>query len=219
LVETLSFLKQRTLFGLLSDAALGDLAHSAGQRRLERGEVLGVAGAPCEWVYFAMRGRIRATKMSPAGREQVINEIWPPEPFYLVPALDGGPLPVSTQAATRATVLVLASRDMLSLLDRHPVLACALATLLAHRLRKISELVGELSLQTVPERLAKFLLDIARSTPPHRLTQYEMAVHLGTVREVVSRTLSDFQTRGWLRVDRGRIEILDSDAMRALAER
>ncbi len=217
--ETVAFLRTETLFGVLDDQDLHDVARLAGRRHVDRGQMLGIAGGRCESVYFVIRGRILAFKTSPEGREQVINEVWPPDPFYLTPALDGQPLPVSTQAATRATVLVFSSSDFLQLLDRYPALCRALATYLARRLRRLSDLVGELSLQSVPERLARFLMDSARSATAYRYTQSEMAAHLGTVREVVSRTLADFQAKGWLQVDRGRIRILDPRALRSLADR
>jgi len=66
--------------------------------------------------------------------------------------------------------------------------------------------------------LASLLLDRATGSVDHRMTQREMAARLGTVREVVSRTLGEFQDSGWIVVHRGRIEILDTDALRCVAQ-
>ncbi len=102
---------------------------------------------------------------------------------------------------------------------RAPALERGLLQTFAGRLRRLSDLVGELSLYTVPERLARLLLEVAGAPPERRLTQQEMAVRLGTVREVVARTLADFQSKGWLTLDQGRIAIRDADALRDLAFR
>ncbi|MBC7317018.1 MAG: winged helix-turn-helix domain-containing protein, partial [Chloroflexi bacterium] len=51
-----------------------------------------------------------------------------------------------------------------------------------------------------------------------RMTQREMAAHLGTVREVVARALAQFERQGWIRLGRGVIEILDAEALRKAAD-
>jgi len=142
-----------------------------------------------------------------------VREVQPGEAFYLVPALDGGPLPVTTQAATRARVLALSRQSFLALLRDHPSVARRVLLSLAQRLRRLSSLVADLSLRSVPERLARLLVDLARSPGGRRMTQREMAAQLGTVREVVARALKKFEGEGWIRVQRGRIEILDLEAL------
>lgn len=205
-----------------AELAPGDLARVAAttsEVRLARGEILALEGEPCVSIYFVWEGRVRALKTSPQGREQVVNELRPPQAFYLVPALDGGTLPTTTQAATRTRLLAMARERFLEVLDAYPAVARALLVDFSRRLRRLSALAGELSLYTVPERLARLLLATAETPNAPRMTQHEMATSLGTVREVVARTLADFQDRGWLRLERGRIEILDVEALRELASR
>ncbi len=213
------FLAHHYLFTHLEAQALDDVAAGASLRRLARGEILGIEGDPCEAVYLVMDGRVRALKLSPQGREQVVNEMHAGDEFYAVPALDGGRLPVTTQAATRAVLVFWPAEVFRNLLAAHPALERGLLQTFAGRLRRLSDLVGELSLYTVPERLARLLLEVAGAPPERRLTQQEMAVRLGTVREVVARTLADFQSKGWLTLDQGRIAIRDADALRDLAFR
>ncbi len=214
-----AFLAHHVLFSHLDPRGLADVAGRALERRLARGEVLALEGEPCEAVYLVVEGRVRALKMSPQGREQVVNELRAGQILYVVPALDGGPLPTTSQAATRATLLAWRVGDWLELLDRYPSLERRLLVDFAGRLRRLADLVGELALYSVPERLARLLLELSEEPPQRRLTQQEMATRLGTVREVVARTLAGFQARGWLMVDRGRIEIHDVEALRDLASR
>ncbi len=87
----------------------------------------------------------------------------------------------------------------------------------AQRMRKLTSLAEDLSLRTVPERLAKLLIERAVSSADHRMTQREMAAQLGVVREVVARSLSRFEQQGWIRVRQGVIEILDPEALRQAA--
>jgi CRP-like cAMP-binding protein len=98
----------------------------------------------------------------------------------------------------------------------------------ADRLDHLTNLVEDLSLRTVRGRLARFLLEHAPPGPSgsidaggvtRRWTQDEIAAHLGTVRDMVGRTLRSFGDAGLIRMDRQRIVLLDREALEAEAQR
>ncbi|MFP3897600.1 MAG: Crp/Fnr family transcriptional regulator [Anaerolineales bacterium] len=208
------YVRDHPFFEGLGETRLHDLTRMTTLQELDQGQILGLEGDRCTSVYFVVEGRIRAIKMSAVGREQVLGEFEPGEAFYMVPALDDGPLPVTTRTATRATLLRLACQDFIRLIKRHPPVAMQVLTTLAHRMRRLTSLIEDLSLRSVSERLAKMLLKRAESAHSQRVTQREMAAQLGTVREVVARNLAQFQEQGWIEVHRGSIEIIDPQALR-----
>ena len=65
-------------------------------------------------------------------------------------------------------------------------------------------------------RLADFILRRASSDGILRITQQEMAGHLGTTREVVARILRAFVARDFIETRRGMTRVLDSAAMAKL---
>lgn len=211
------FLSQRPLFRTVSPQDLMRLAAHAWIRDVLRDEIIALEGDPCQAVYVVVQGRVKAVKTSLQGREQVVQVLGPGEIFYLAPALDGGPLPVTTQAATRARLLGLGRETLLSFLEAHPSLAFQALVEMARRLRQMSALIEDLSLRTVAERLARLLCEQVNLGSNQRMTQREMASRLGTVREVVARTLAQFDRQGWIRLGRGAIEILDLEALRQAA--
>jgi len=213
---TRQYLAAHPYFRALSPVELAKIAQLASSRTLARGEMLALEGDACTSVYFVVQGRIRAFKISPQGREQVVSELGAGQAFYIPPALDGGPLPVTTQAATKATLISFSRQDFLLLLQRHPSIAMQVLVDLARRLRQLSSLVEDLSLRSVQERLARVLLERAGTSEGRHLTQREMAAQLGTVREVLARALSQFEHQGWIRVRRGLIEIIDPQALRRI---
>jgi CRP/FNR family transcriptional regulator len=73
------------------------------------------------------------------------------------------------------------------------------------------ELASDLSLRTVPQRLAKLLLDQAHVAAP--MTQHEMAARLGTVREVVGRALRTLTDEGLIRIESNRIVIKNREGL------
>ena len=78
-------------------------------------------------------------------------------------------------------------------------------------------LVQEVAFGRIDARLAQRLLQRRNSDDRVTLTHHELAVELGTAREVISRQLKDFEHRGWVRLERGQIDILEPGALAARA--
>jgi len=194
------------------------LLRQAHLRPLEEGEILALEGDPCTAVYVVLRGRVHALKTSAEGREQIVTSLLVGQVLYAVPALDGLPLPATAQAATHSVVLAIPRQAFLDALRTCPDMAMAVLRDFAGRLRQLTALVEDLALRSVAGRLARLLYERASQPGSPRMTQREMAAHLGTVREVVARTLAQFERQGWIRLGRGVIEILDAEALRKAAD-
>ena len=204
--DALAVLRATPYFQGLHPAALADLAARATERTYARGELILLEGERAHAVYLVVRGQVRAYKLSPEGRQQVLDRLGPGQSFNLVPVLDGLPNPASVEAVNQATVLALPAEVFRDLLRRHPAVAQAVLADLAGRVRRLATLVEDLSLRTVRARLARYLLRQAQQ-PGRRLTQAEMAAELGTVRDVIGRALADFEAEGLIAIDRHRIVV------------
>lgn len=66
-------------------------------------------------------------------------------------------------------------------------------------------------------RIAERLVKIADDDGVVQATHHDIATELGTAREVVSRQLHEFQKRGWLEQGRGRVRLLQPDALARFA--
>lgn len=86
--------------------------------------------------------------------------------------------------------------------------------LLSQRLSTVMALVDEIAFRRMDTRLVNFLIERSRMSASVRLTHQEIAAELGSSREVISRLLEDFAAEGILLSSRGKIEILDSEALR-----
>ena len=93
---------------------------------------------------------------------------------------------------------------------------------LAQRLRRTNESLSDLVFSDVPGRVAKALLDLAdrfgTATDkgvhvPHDLTQEELAQLVGASRETVNKSLADFVSRGWIRLEGRAVTLLDVDRL------
>jgi len=213
------FLRQSSCFSELVENELVEVASRVQERTFRRGEVILLEGEMPRAVYFIVRGQVRTYSLSLEGREQVLKRLGPGESFNVVPVLDGGPSPSSAMAWTDVTLYAIERGDFLQTVRQHPTVAMALLADLVTRLRHMTALVKDLSLRTVGARLAKLLLTQATEevAAPRRMTQREMAAQLGTVREVVGRTLAELELDGLIRMERHRIVIVDRRGLESKA--
>jgi CRP/FNR family cyclic AMP-dependent transcriptional regulator len=213
--DAATFLKSLPYFAGLSEPALAALAAHAHSRAYARGELVMLEGEEADAACFVVSGQVRVYMLSPEGREQVLDRVGPGQALNLVPLFDGQPNPASAEAVNAALVLSLPREDLLAALRHYPALAEALLAELAAQLRHLAGLAADLSFRTVRARLARYLLRQAGQAG-RRLTQAEMAAELGTVRDVVGRTLADFQAEGLIAVERHRIIIRDRAGLEAV---
>lgn len=221
----IDLLRRVSYFAGLSDALLAELAAMAGERRYARGQVIFLEGEPCAGLHIVAEGTVRIYKISPQGREQVLEQLGPGRTFNDVAVLDGGPNPASAMAATDVLLGVVSRAGIRRLAQAHPELAWALIESIAARARHLVAMVEDLSLRSVKARLAKLLLaqaqQLAGQTHIDRdqmVTQAEMAARLGTVREMIGRALRELADDGLIAFDRHRIMILDRARLADVAE-
>jgi CRP/FNR family transcriptional regulator len=84
----------------------------------------------------------------------------------------------------------------------------------AQRISHLILLVEEVAFGRIDERLAQCLLEMREVDNTVEATHQVLAAELGTAREVISRQLKEFERRGWIALQRGRIEILQPDNLR-----
>lgn len=214
-------LQRISLFADLPQTTLARLASVAIRRMYEADETIILEGAPCRVAYFVAAGHVRASRISPDGREQVLVRLGPGQSFNTVPPFRPEGLNHATvRAAEEVTLYAVAGEDLLRLVSEDTHLALALLRDFADRLDHLTDLVEDLSLRTVRGRLARFLLEQAEDDAvAPRWTQAEIAARLGTVREMIGRTLRAFADANLVRIDRQRIVLLDREGLETEAGR
>ncbi len=220
-------LKKVPLFADLSEKELAFLAERATPRRLGAGELIFSEGEACEGLYVVESGAIRVFKTSAGGREQVLTIEGAGGSVAELPVFDGGDYPASAAAMNQATVLFVSKRDFQALCLEHPQVALKVLKVVGKRLRRLVGIIEELSFTTIHHRLASLLLRLAerrgkRTARGVEITiqssNQELAAHIGTVRELVSRNLSRLQAEGIIRMEGKTIIIPNLDALRAEVE-
>lgn len=225
-IDKIAALRRTTLFGRLADEELYALAARVVERRLAREEMLFMAGEEARGLYVVVSGAVRAFRAGADGREQVIHTERAGATLAEVPVFDNGTYPATAVADEESVVLSIAKEDVRAVCLEHPEIALAALELLAGRLRRHAELVEALSLRAVGQRLARLLLmeANARGMRSNRgiifdlpMTNGQIAAHIGTVTEVVSRALARLQQDGLILFENRRVTIPDEELLAAYA--
>lgn len=208
------------LFQGLDQATCTDLARRMTQREYAEGEIIFLEGEAAAGLYFVEYGWLKAVRALPEGREHVLRHIGPGEVLNEIGAFAEQPNPATAIALEPSKLWLLPRTSVVKLVRTRPEIAERVIASLAARVVTLVNLVTDLSLRPVAGRLARLLLDSAKSDTlyrPHWYTQAELAARLGTVPDVVQRGLRNLESEGIIQVERQRILILDRAALERLA--
>ncbi|MCS6807979.1 MAG: Crp/Fnr family transcriptional regulator [Bacteroidota bacterium] len=166
-------------------------------------------GSNCGKIGFVQRGVIRVFKLSETGREITLYRLYAGESCVLSMscALSHPIHQASAVVEEEAEILTTTIHDFQLLMERSHEARNYVFSQFASRLTDIMLLVEEVVFQRVDVRLAALLADLARHSSVIAKTHQELAIELGTAREVVSRILKDFEHRGLVRLSRGTITV------------
>ncbi len=208
------------LFRTLPEELRRELAEMSVEKRYEAGEVMFYEGDPCEGLFVVGEGTVKICKTSPTGREIMLAMETAPSSVAEAPLFDEGDYPATVRTLTPVTAYLIRKEDFRRYCLAHPEVALRVFAILGRRLRQLVGLIEAITFGSVRQRLARLLLEShergeMESAP---LTHEELAMRLGTVREVVSRNLARFQAEGMVKIDRRQIVITDAEALRAEAE-
>ena len=213
-------LRSLPFFDGLDDEALVGLARAARRREYRAGEVIVLEGEAQPGLYFLDSGYVKVVKSAPSGREQTLRVLEPGDTFNEIGVFSRQPNPATAVALEPSAVWLIPRDALTGLLRERPDFAQSVIERMAERMLFLVGLVSDLSLRPVTGRLARLLLDAAAANVvprPRWLTQAELAARLGTVPDVVQRSLRGLEADGLIAVDRAEIRILDRPALEQLA--
>jgi CRP/FNR family transcriptional regulator len=146
--------------------------------------------------------------------------VGPGEVFNAIGVLASEVNPGTVVALEPAVVWIIERNSLLQLLEEYSSLTWAVIQALAERVQRLMNQVEDLSLRTVESRVARLLVEEATDLFLIRRqweTQAELAARLGTVPDVLNRTLRKFAEQGLIKVDRQRIQILEKERLSLIA--
>jgi len=208
----------------LSDKDRTEVLRAARRRRFTRNEVVFHEGDPADTAHLLAKGRVSVTITTPLGDKAMLAVLGPGAVFGELALLAEEPVRSATITALEATETLSLSRAQFEGLRReHRTTDRFLVEALASALRDMSQRLLEALYVPADTRIVRRVQQLATEYSDGRaetvipLTQEALASMAGTARPTANRVLRALESDGLVRVGRGRITVLDAEALRIRA--
>ncbi|WP_127478083.1 Crp/Fnr family transcriptional regulator [Sulfurivermis fontis] len=179
-------------------------------RSLPPGQVVCQQGDSCGYLPLLLSGRARVFKSAESGREITLYRIDAGDSCVLTASciMSDIPFPALAVSETEVEAVLIPAGSVRAWMGESAAWRRYLFGLVARRLADVIAVVEEVAFRRLDARVAAWLLEHAAGGVAHT-THQELAVDLGSSREVVSRILRDLENEGMIRRTRGEILLLD----------
>jgi CRP/FNR family transcriptional regulator len=219
-------LRSAHVFARLDEEDRRRLAGVARLQFFRRGQAVFSEGDPPEHFCTVVQGRVKVFKMTPAGKDVILEIFGAGDPLGAVAAYDGHPFPASAVALEDSQVLLVPRQAFFALLEQHPTLVRGLLSGLTHRLAELAFRMAELSGGRVEPRFARLFLKLAHEQGrperggtfiPVSLSRQELADLTGTTIETSIRIMSRWGKQRIVATEKDGFLVLNPGELETLA--
>ncbi len=185
--------------------------------QVDRGSFVFRAGDSCAAFLLLLEGTVRVQLTAASGREVTLYRISAGGTCILTTSrlLGHDDYPAEAIAETDVQALAIPSSFFQQVLESSPSFRTLVFDGFSKRLSSVIQKIDELVFTAIDVRLASALVRIHRDNV-ESITHQQLAVELGTAREVVSRHLKRFEKSGWVRLGRGSVQVIDAESLSSL---
>lgn len=177
-------------------------------------------GQTADNLWLLLDGTVKVQQKSETGREVFLYRVHAGESCVLTTAcmLAFEDYAAEGTAETEVEAVAIPRKTFDDLVARSPVFREFVFTAYSRRITDLFTLIDDIVFQRMDVRLASRLLELADGQGVVHATHAVLGTELGTAREVISRTLSEFQRRGWVEQSRGEVRLIETDGLEHLVK-
>jgi CRP/FNR family transcriptional regulator len=187
-------------------------------KNIDKGTLLFQDGQSCSGFYYIVSGSLRVFSMDINGKEMEITRLSAGDFCGEAIAFAGKNFPVYAEIAEKAVLLYFSKTTIQAETTKHPEVAQFFLELLANKCITLNKRLETLSMSTVRQRLAKYLLQQCTGescTITLGIKKGQLATELGTVNETLSRNFKHLEEDGLISVNGKKITIKNCQGLRA----
>ncbi|RKN74970.1 Crp/Fnr family transcriptional regulator [Paenibacillus ginsengarvi] len=165
---------------------------------------------------FVLRGSVRILKVSRQGREVTLYRVQDGQSCVLMMASILGESAYEASASIEAEteIMLIPIPLFKSWLDVYQPLKRYIFQQITQRITSVTELLENIAFKPISYRIADFLIKQSASNGTViKITHEQLAIELGTAREVISRALKDFSRKNIVVSGRGQLQIVDRNLL------
>jgi CRP/FNR family cyclic AMP-dependent transcriptional regulator len=226
--EKLRLLRELELFRGLSDVDIEAIGHATTMTHCHPGQIILSPADPPDRIHIVKKGKVRVYRVTPDGKQLTLDIHDKGTILGDMRLLGQDRVPEAYAESIDAAVICTITPDELRrLIERYPVIGVNIITFLSRRLQEAERELEAMAYQRVGQRLARKLIDLAQrfgvetvrgTLIQARLTQQELAEMIGTTRETLAHTLSDFRRRELLDTTHHQVVIRDAERLAEVAQ-
>lgn len=218
---------QVPVFEGLDDEALSNALALARRAKCAKGEALFRQGDPADAFQLILAGRLKVNQTTPEGQQMIVRYLGPRDIAGCVAVCGGIPYPATAVAVEDTWVLVWSRARIAELADRYPAIALNAMRIMGGRTMELQERIMEMQTERIERRLAhtlaRLVVQAGRRTPEgieidFPITRQDLAEMTGATLHTISRTLSAWESAGYVLGGRQKVVIVQPHAIAAIAQ-
>lgn len=218
----MSFSQYFPIYDKLPPAEQAALSQVAALRTAKQGTLLHSGQKDCMGLLVIRSGQLRAYYTSDEGKEITLYRLFERDIclFSAACVMNNIQFDIMIAAEKDAEFWIIPPYYYKSLMERSAEVANYTNQIMATRFTDVMWLMEQVMWKSFDKRLANFLLEESslEDTLQLKITHEQIAAHLGSAREVVTRMLKYFQNEGMVTLTRGTIQITDTEKLEAYCE-
>ena len=168
------------------------------ETRFKKNEILAMQDEPCNRRIILQSGSVKAEMTSPAGQIAKVEDIKAPNPLAILFLFgDDNHFPVEVTALEDISALVIPKQSVLKMLGRNETLLKNYLDISADYATKLSKKLNFVTLRTIRQKLAMYLLDLANKQQSNVVeldkSKRALAEYFGVTRPALERELARMQ--------------------------
>lgn len=220
-------LRDLSLFDLIVEPG-GEWNHHLTRVQYGKGKIVYQSGDAAKYLYLIHSGYVRTYRLSPEGREVTFGLLGAGNIFGELALISNVPQSSFAEIMNEVEISLLPRADFEAMLRRRPDVAYNVMVRISERLNQAEDLIEDLVNRDVTSRVARTLLQLADRFGRTqnggdmmidlRLPYQEIANMVGSTRETVTRAISQMQQNHWVRLESGRLYLMNREALVLLSE-
>ena len=208
------------IWNQLTEAQQTRISSAAVHGLAPKGSIIHNGSRNCTGLLLVEQGSLRAKILSENGREITIYRLSERDIclFSASCMMHSIQFEVTVEAKTDSSLWIIPADVYQEVMRESACLANFTNEIMATRFSDVMWLIEQILWKSMDKRLAGFLMEesAVENSTALKITHEEIANHLGTAREVVTRMLHYFQSEGMVRLSRGTVEIKNLDRLASL---
>lgn len=205
------------IFHGLSKEEIGEIANITTSKEMKKGEIIFLKGDLLENLYVIHKGQVKIPRISNEGKEQIIRVLGPGDFIGELSLFTQTISKSNAEVIEKASICVIEGKKLQKIIYKRPSIAIKIIQELSERMENAESLIEQLGIHDVEQRVVEIILSMADDNDQVNLSisKRDLAAHIGTSQETLSRKLSLLQKKGWIKLEGHRkIHILDKENLK-----